>query len=354
MEIRDPRAVLELEIGRGASGLPITGITASVNGRPAIKSRERSVEALKPNETVSHSYEVDLDLGENVITAVALNAVSESNPASVRVFRSSAEGEPEGDGRELQRRDLYSLVIGISKYRDERLRLEFGASDAGRVVRKLEAQSGKLFDQVETRLIRDEEATRENILKGLEWLERGTTQRDIAMLYVSGHGWSDEANDYYFLPVNASSEEVYVDGLLWSRFLKAVESISTRAKVVLFLDTCHAGGITGRYVRRNSGLDVTALVREISSLEVGAVVLAAASGRHIAIESPDWGGGAFTTALVAGLEGGADLNGDDVISLKELDFFVSDRVKEMTEGRQHTVSGWPTTLSDFPIAIVGR
>jgi len=199
-------------------------------------------------------------------------------------------------------------------------------------------------------LIVDRDATRANIIKGLTWLDQATTQHDVAMLYLSGHGWRDQTNDYYFLASDTHVKDIQAEGVLWSVFTKAVGNVSSRGRFVFLLDTCHAGGITGN-VKTRDIVDSTALIKELSSVEVGAVVLAAASGRHVALESSEWGGGAFTNSLVSGLHGEADLDHDDVLTLKELDYFMSQRVKKLTEGKQQTVSGWPTTLPDFAIAI---
>jgi hypothetical protein len=43
-------------------------------------------------------------------------------------------------------------------------------------------------------------ATRDNNLDGLEWLKRETTSRDVAMLFLSGHGTNDARGNYHFLP----------------------------------------------------------------------------------------------------------------------------------------------------------
>ena len=58
----------------------------------------------------------------------------------------------------------------------------------------------------------------------------------------------------------------------------------------------------------------------------------------------------FTLALVEGLSGAADYNKDQVVYLNELDNYVSDRVKELTQGQQHPVTARPTSVRSFPLA----
>ncbi|MBI5835190.1 MAG: hypothetical protein HZB16_23030 [Armatimonadetes bacterium] len=81
------------------------------------------------------------------------------------------------------------------------------------------------------------------------------------------------------------------------------------------------------------------------------ITLASCMPSEVSYERPEWVNGAFTKALVEGLGGKADLSGDGVISVAELDAFVAERVKELTEGRQHPTPQRPTTIrSSLPVA----
>ncbi|HEU0203127.1 MAG TPA: hypothetical protein VFR86_22175, partial [Burkholderiaceae bacterium] len=67
-------------------------------------------------------------------------------------------------------------------------------------------------------------------------------------------------------------------------------------------------------------------------------------------ESEDWGNGAFTRALLQGLAGGADLLRSGQVTYKGLDYFVSQEVKRLTNGRQTPVSLSPWGVPDFALA----
>jgi hypothetical protein len=77
----------------------------------------------------------------------------------------------------------------------------------------------------------------------------------------------------------------------------------------------------------------------------------------VSLEDPSWGNGAFTKALMEGLglTGGkarADINGKGVITTAGLDYWISERVKELTRGSQHPVMIRPPTVPDFPMFVV--
>jgi len=115
------------------------------------------------------------------------------------------------------------------------------------------------------------------------------------------------------------------------------------------VDTCHSGGAGGK--ARGIGTDIVSIVNELSSAENGAIVFAASTGKEFALEDEKWGHGAFTKALLEGLGGKADLKGDGRITITSLDYFLSERVKELTNGSQHPTTTKPPSVPDFTIAI---
>ena len=89
---------------------------------------------------------------------------------------------------------IYVLAVGVSRYQDNRLTLGFAAKDASDIVAVLQRQKGRLYRDVEVKLVTDAtatKATKGEVLDALEWLERQTTSKDIAVLFLAGHGVND-------------------------------------------------------------------------------------------------------------------------------------------------------------------
>jgi len=84
------------------------------------------------------------------------------------------------------------------------------------------------------------------------------------------------------------------------------------------------------------------------------IVFSASTGRQYSLENPVWNNGAFTKALVEGLNGAADYRKTGRITYKMLDVYVSERVKALTGGRQTPVTIIPQGVPDFPIAVHPR
>lgn len=83
----------------------------------------------------------------------------------------------------------------------------------------------------------------------------------------------------------------------------------------------------------------------------GAVVFASSTGSQVSVELDEFKHGAFTKALLEGLDGKADYTKDGVISTSELDVFVSQRVKELTNGEQMPTTVKPDTTPDLRLFV---
>jgi uncharacterized caspase-like protein len=106
--------------------------------------------------------------------------------------------------------------------------------------------------------------------------------------------------------------------------------------------------------KRRGALDITGVVNELTSAESGAVVFASSTGNQYSAEDPAWGNGAFTKAVLEGINGKADFTGKGRITINMLDLYISERVKELTKGKQTPTTTKPQTVPDFPIAVIRR
>lgn len=287
-----------------------------------------------------------LSAGAHLVEVVPEVSSGAAVPARIRLrVTDPAPADP------LLRPRLYALIIGISRYHDPLLRLRFPSKDAEDLAAVLRSQAGGLYREVQVRLLLDEAASKSGVLDGLEWLQRQATARDVAVLFVAGHGVRDGSTGlYYFLPVDAQLDAIKRTQISQDEFLATLRSLP--GKVLVFLDTCFAGQLMRRQDR--SPPDLGRFVNDLVSAESGLVVFASSSGRQTSQESPDWQNGAFTRALVEGLSGQAAPLGRGIITLAMLELYLSDRVKQLTGGMQTPMVARPEAVQDFPLALPGR
>jgi len=241
------------------------------------------------------------------------------------------------------------LAIGVSEYTSPEIpKLGLAAKDADDFAATMAKQNGKLYRDVQVRVMTDAKATRDDIVDGLDWLQKQVTQHDVGMVFLSGHGVNDPVLSYVYLPVNADPDKLKRTGVTMADFRSTLAALT--GKAVFFLDTCHAGNVLGG-ARKGGFDDVTEVVNELASAENGVVVFSSSTGRQYSLEDAAWGNGAFAKAVIEGLSGAADFQKSGRITFKMLDLYVSDRVKELTKGAQSPVTQAPGGVPDFPLAI---
>ena len=243
---------------------------------------------------------------------------------------------------------LYVLAVGISKYQNANIQLQFASKDASDFVNVFKLQDKQLYRKVEVKLLTDANAKRDDILDGLEWIRREMTSRDVGVVFMAGHGVNDSDGVYYYLPQDTDPDKLKRTGVIFTEIRNTLAALP--GKALFFVDTCHSGNVLGTG-RRAIGNDLTAVVNELSSAENGVIVFAASTGRQVAQESPEWGNGAFTKAVIEGMTGKADVGRTGRVTHKMLDLYVSERVKALTRGTQSPVTIVPQGISDFPVAI---
>ncbi|MDD5059282.1 MAG: SUMF1/EgtB/PvdO family nonheme iron enzyme [Sideroxydans sp.] len=320
---------------RTAADAPVTAMRVRVNG--LLQSDTR---ALKLVSSVSDTQEIEVKLPEQdaEVQLFAENKYSVSTPA---ILRLKWAGKVSGQRAKPK---LYVLAVGVSKYKNPDYNLGLAAKDAQDFVSALESQKGKLYDDVVVRLLTDDKATKDDVLDGLDWLKQQVTAQDVGIMFVAGHGMNDKLGGYFFLPHNADPEKLNRTGVSQDDIKRTFASLP--GKTVFFVDTCFSGSVLGTV--RTSGF-----INDMASAENGAVVFAASSAGQLSQENESWGNGAFTKSVVEGLSGKADFRKKGLITAKGLDYYVDDRVRELTNGLQTPVSIAPGGVSDFTLASLG-
>jgi uncharacterized caspase-like protein len=279
------------------------------------------------------------------ISLIAHNRFAASEPATIRL---RWKGSVASEEFEIKPK-LYVLAVGVSNYQDQNLRLLLAAQDAQDFGAAWDEQKGRLYRGVEVRTLADAQATKGNIMDGLEWLQRQVTSKDLAVMFFAGHGVNDPMGTFYFLPVDVDRESLKRTGISQFDIASTVSAIA--GKVLVFMDACHSGNLMGALQRRGVVV-LSAVINELASAENGAVVFSSTTARQYALEHTKWGNGAFTKGVVEGIRGKADYTSTGRITVNMLDLYVSERVKELTDGQQTPTTVKPPNVPDFPVALL--
>ena len=345
-------ATLDLKfVAKAVGKQPITAVRLLIDGRPYPGTEHAKTFDPPRTNDVRETWTVKLSPGTHTYAVVAETAASKGVSEGVEVAF-GARGmlrDPEDAKRaeELQKPAMYVLAIGVSAYTDEKLKLNFAAKDAEAIAKAVEAGGKGIYRKVEAKVLTDKDATRKNILQGLTWMRKQMTQNDVGVISFAGHGEKDADGTFYLLPVDVDMTDLLSSAVPGDQIKKTLAGMP--GKFVVLLDACHSGGIDGEK-RRAAGSLTDDLVRDLATDEYGVVVLCSSTGREFSLESAKVGHGYFTLALIEGLNGKGPKTTDGAVYLHHLDSYVTDRVKELSEGRQHPVTSKPSSLRSFPLA----
>ena len=232
-----------------------------------------------------------------------------------------------------RRAHLWVLSVGVSHYRDPRFQLRYAAADAQAFAAALRRQQhGPLYDTVHTEVLVDADATRERILDAVESFLGKAAPIDVAVIYVAGHGIrTEKPTAYYFLTAAASPAAPYIAGLDMAELGRQLQRLHRNIpRMVVILDTCHAGAVTEDTDRVHYGVDLaSALVPS-----EGLYILTAAPSGETSFEVANVRHGAFTYALLDGLNGEA-ADPDGLVSVFSLASHATRVVEKVTQGKQH-------------------
>ena len=229
---------------------------------------------------------------------------------------------------------LWVLSVGVSRYAAPDLNLEFADADARAISERIQAAAKRgPYREVRTLVLTDAEVTRESMLNGLSRFLGQAGPDDVAVLFVAGHGVRDLASgSYYFLPHPATADTLLADGLRMSDFDESLRVVRRNVRaVIVMLDTCHSGALGIPSARIVSADE---MARQMTTGE-GFFLLAAAKPGEQSKEQTKLGHGAFTYALMEGVDGQGDADADGALSVSELFGYVARRVPQLTGGGQH-------------------
>lgn len=322
---------------RSPSGRPVTRLEIQIDGRPVTPRGVAAVDEADDANVLALS----VPPRDSQITLIAYIGDQPGVPVTMPVKWTGpivVDKKP----------NLYALLIGVSDYSDAQLKLGYAAKDARDLSEKLAAQKGVFYEGVEIKLLLNGEATENAIETELARLRKKAGPDDNVIVFMAGHGVTDDAQDFYFLPtgVDIASDMLAATAIDGDIIRKGLAKIP--GKVILFMDACHAGaGIQGGM----SGVDMTGLANGLTD-GASVVMFASSTGREVSFEGPQWENGAFTEALLAIFDDRSAYGTDGKLSISELDEQLTTRVEELTEGKQTPVMTKPGAIKRFFLAAL--
>jgi WD40 repeat protein len=290
--------------------------------------------------------------GQNEIKATAFNAErTEAIPDKINIY---CENTRTGSS-------LFVITVGINQYKNPKYNLNYSVPDADAFAEVISANSDKIFTSVTIKNIRDNDASKTNIIMALTEVAAKAGQEDVFIFYFAGHGVMSEGSaeqtvDFFLVPndvvqMYGNDESLISNAISSNELMDLLVNIKAQKQLVL-LDACQSGGAIDQVAMRGAA-EEKAMAQLARS--AGVVVLAASGTQQYAAEFKDLGHGVFTYSILDGLSGNADGGKrDGMITVTELKAWIEDQVPELTM-QYRGEAQYPTGYikgQDFPVKVI--
>ena len=228
----------------------------------------------------------------------------------------------------------HALLVGVGRSVYEPWTLDITSRDAEQIKLALTDPRHCGYPSRNIRLLTDECATRANLLAGLEDLGRKVAEAPEAtvIVYLSGHGWLDRNTGRYSLLLSDTTPDDFAGTALWSEDFTAALRGLDPARLLVVLDTCHAGGMAEAkaappvpgFIEKAPPEGLTELLAQ----GTGRVVLNSCHGSESSWILPDTAVSVFTHHFIAGLHGAGSEPESDRVTVLDVARYVAKSVPE--------------------------
>jgi branched-chain amino acid transport system substrate-binding protein len=242
-----------------------------------------------------------------------------------------------------------ALLIGVSEYQPGLNPLPASTKDIEALKKVLENPEIGNFNEVKTLTNPDPQKMGEAI----ERLFSDRHKDDLALLYFSGHGITDESNKLFFAtsitrnnPSGAFSKATAVP----ANFIHDAMSSSLSKRQIVILDCCFSGAFANGMLAKGDGF--VDIKNQLGG--EGRAILTSSTSIELSFEEPNGNLSIYTNYLLQGIKtGAADKDGDGLISVDELHEYVHRKVKEaaptMTPQIYAIKEGYKIKLAKAPV-----
>jgi len=250
----------------------------------------------------------------------------------------------------------YALIIGVAHYPNVRPLPDSVLDDARAISAMLQRADRAGYPQQNVRLLLDKDATKLNILSGLQWLASSVSADSTAVVFFSGHGglFTDAANKgNYLIPYDTRLNAVKDTAISSDELTAALRAIPS-SRVVVMLDACHSGGtgepkdLDPNTAVYKGGLEEAAY----DQLKQGAgrVVIASSRSSEVSWVLPNARNSLFTQCVLEAMDGQAKQAGDGMLRIFDLVNYLFEQVPSR-KPEQHPIFKVSDLDANFAVSL---
>ena len=157
-------------------------------------------------------------------------------------------------------------------------------------------------------------------LRSVHKVLRKAGRDDLVLIYYAGHGKLDRAGRLHLATTETVNSELETTSIPAQRIRDLIDNADA-TKIALILDCCYSGAIEKSFLRG----DVEEQLHAVAGGR-GTFIMTASTDVQTAREEIRDGYGIFTKHVIDGMRGGADADGDGIVTMNELYDYVHRQV----------------------------
>lgn len=217
----------------------------------------------------------------------------------------------------------FVLATGVSNYGNENANLSQTTKDAKRFKDVMETQTKDII------ILTSSNVTRANVLEKLRAICNRAQKGDQVVFFYSGHG----------MPGGICG---YDRAISYDDIVEILSGSEASAKIC-YIDACHAGSMSGAAKSYDSWANGAKAYKDQA-------YFVSCRSNELSSEHPFLGAGLFTQALIKGLKGKSDKNGDKKITVMELFKYIHGDVLKHSKEKQHPQLIAPENMYDVVVS----
>jgi len=280
------------------------------------------------------------------------------SPRITRIYNNPSEVKP----------NLFLVVIASEKFKNSKFDLSYALKDASDVAKHM--ANSKAFNKIEIKKLYNQSFASDSV-KNLKNFFAKATINDVVMIFFAGHGYLDEDFSYYFPTYYTDFTDPKINSVAYKSFETLFKDMKPTRKL-MFIDACFSGEVdedadnsldnktpqdSARSIRiasttfaQSTALEMSKTIFTDLRQNSGATIISSAGGTEAAFEGEKWNNGLFTYCLLNAMKSlKADANNDKIITLGELQKFVSEEVNRLSEGKQTPTYRVENTVLDYEL-----
>lgn len=252
----------------------------------------------------------------------------------------------------------HALLIGVANYQHISSLPAAILNDVNDVAATLTSPKYCAYASANVVTLLDSNATRADVLKGLEELAARAGTDDTVCVFFSGHGGvvgSPGNEDSVLVTVDSDLVDIENTSISSDELAAALAQIKA-SRLLVFIDACHAGGAAvskslsdGKGHELKSGYTLNTFAK--LAVGRGRALMASCRADEVSAVFSGARNSVFTTALLAGLRGAADNSASGFIKVFDLFNYISEEVPKLIPDDQHPVFKADNLEVNFAVAL---